>query len=123
MRYTRGNGFAEQLGIFFGPQPNVSLEQKSNWCPESVQLVVWVDKDKFITGINQIKDICSFKSTGYSSQEVQNIDWKPVLLAKDTQGREQKLEADPSLTLLKSGDLIFKSPEFKSQLEKVFNQK
>lgn len=125
MRYTRGSGFADQLGIFFGPQPQpkVSLEQKANWCPEGVQLVAWVERDKFVTGSNQIKDICSLNSTGYSAAEIQNITWKPLLIAKDSQGKEQKLEADPNLTLLKSGDLIFKSPEFKSQLEKVFNQK
>jgi hypothetical protein len=123
MRYTRGSGFADQLGIFFGPQASVSLEQKSNWCPLAVQLVAWVEKDKFVSSDAQIKDICSLKSTGYSANEIQNITWKPLLVAKDSQGKEQTLESDPSLSYLKAGDLIFKSPEFKSQLEKVFNQK
>lgn len=122
MRYTRSTNFADQIGIFFGPTP-ASFEQKSNWCSSSIQLIAWPEKDKFITGADQIAEICSLASTAYSAEDVKNIQWKPLLTAKDSQGKEDTLESDPSFVFLRSKGLIYKSPHFKSQLEKVFSQK
>lgn len=122
MRYTRSANFADQIGIFFGPSPS-SFEQKSNWCSPSIQLVAWIEKDKFVTGADQIAGICSLTSTAYSAEDIKDLQWKPLLTAKDSQGKEDTLESDPSFVFLRSKGLIYKSPQFKSQLEKVFSQK
>jgi hypothetical protein len=122
MRYTRTSNFSESIGIFFGVTP-ASLEQKSQWCPEGVQLVAWAEKDIFTANKVEINSLCSFASTGYESEEVKNLTWKTLLVAKNAQGNEEALESDPTLRFFKNKNLIYKSPQFKAQLEKVFAQK
>lgn len=127
MQYTKSTDFANNLGILFGldnPTSNSNLFlQKANWCPEQTQVVAWLENDKFIADENELILICNLTTTSYEPQEVNGIKWIPLLVAKDIKGNEEILESDANYVFLKRKSLIYKSPNFKYQLEKVFNQK
>ncbi len=116
MQYVKSPSFSGNVDILMGSPSQTRL---FNWCTNSVQIVFVLPNEQTIREPKQIKDICQLAYSSYESHEVAKIQWSAFMKAMDEKGKEVVLEADPSLSFIKQGNLIYKVDGLKGKLREL----
>ncbi len=116
MQYVKSASFSSNVEVLMG---SPSQSRNFEWCSSSVQVLYFVESDITVREANRIQDLCRLSYSSYKADEVNGIDWKPLMKSLSGTGQETVLESDKTLNFIKIGGLIYKVDGLKSKLSSM----
>lgn len=108
----------DTLALFLG-----SDAKPFNWCPQNTILVEWYADDghrqRTFEKATEAAQVCELMIQSFSSEGLEKVTYRKLLVATDSQGKEKILEKAEGHDVYRVDEMPFQAPMLKKALERL----